>query len=58
MLNTSDGDAISCWKRTSFTGTWTMKLKDKIDRKFMDSFKPELLGQPPQLAHKSQINEL
>ena len=40
LLNTSDGEAISSWKGTSFTSSWIMKQKDRIDRKFMDAFKP------------------
>jgi len=46
LLNTSDGEAISCWKGTSFVGSWIMQQKDRIDQKFMDGFKPHLLGPP------------
>lgn len=38
LLNLGDGTAVGAkWKRT-FEGRWVMRLKDRIDRKFMERF--------------------
>lgn len=47
LLNTCDGEAISSWYQTSAVGRWVMRLKDYIDRKFMDRFNASLLGPSP-----------
>jgi len=49
LLNTCDGEAISCWYKTSFTGSSVMALKDKIDRSFMARFQIATMGPPPSL---------
>jgi selenide,water dikinase len=38
LLNTGDGSAIGEWKGISFSGRWVMKLKDRIDRRFMQMY--------------------
>ncbi|MFN3190169.1 MAG: selenide, water dikinase SelD [Aureliella sp.] len=40
LINTGDGGAIGQWKGISFAGQWVWKLKDKIDRDFMEKFQP------------------
>jgi len=38
LLNLGDGTALGAKKGLSFEGRWVMKLKDRIDRKFMQRF--------------------
>jgi len=38
LLNTGDGRAIGEWKGVSFDGQWCWRLKDYIDRRFMDNY--------------------
>ena len=38
LLNLGDGTALGAKKGLSFHGRWVMKLKDSIDRKFMQRF--------------------
>ena len=38
LLNTGDGRAIGEWKGASFDGRWCWRLKDYIDRRFMDPY--------------------
>ena len=38
LLNLGDGTAVGAKKGLSFHGRWVMKLKDWIDRKFMERF--------------------
>ncbi len=38
LLNLGDGTAIGVKKGFSFEGRWVMRLKDRIDRKFMHGF--------------------
>lgn len=44
LLNIGDGQAIGEWKGFSFQGRWAMKLKDRIDRKFMSMY--QMSGSP------------
>ncbi|MEZ6131716.1 MAG: selenide, water dikinase SelD [Planctomycetaceae bacterium] len=39
LLNTGDGRAIGEWKNFSFGGRWVMKLKHRIDSKFMQMYR-------------------
>ncbi len=41
LLNTGDGRAIGQWKGLSFFGRWAWKLKDSIDSRFMEKFRPQ-----------------
>ncbi len=47
LLNTCDGEAISSWHEKSSVAGWVMRLKDYIDRRFMDRFNAALLGPSP-----------
>jgi len=47
LLNTCDGEAISSWHQKSSVAAWVMRLKDFIDRRFMDRFNAALLGPSP-----------
>lgn len=38
LLNLGDGTAIAEWKGMSFSGRWAMRLKNFIDRRFMDKY--------------------
>ncbi|MEM7483317.1 MAG: selenide, water dikinase SelD [Acidobacteriota bacterium] len=38
LLNLGDGEALGTKGRWSFEGRWVMRLKDWIDRRFMDKF--------------------
>jgi selenide,water dikinase len=38
LLNTGDGRAIGEWQVASFEGRWCWRLKDYIDRRFMDKY--------------------
>ena len=38
LLNTGDGGAIGEWKGASFGGRWCWRLKDYIDRRFIDKY--------------------
>lgn len=38
LLNVADGHALGCKWGITFGGKWVMKLKDRIDRKFMARF--------------------
>ncbi len=40
LINRGDGSAIGQWKGFSFSGRWVMRLKDRIDSKFMEKFRP------------------
>ena len=38
LLNVGNGNAVGCKWGVTFGGKWVMKLKDRIDRKFMASY--------------------
>lgn len=38
LLNTGDGRAIGEYRGFTFEGRWCWRLKDAIDRRFMDQF--------------------
>lgn len=38
LLNTGDGRAIGEWKGVSFEGVWVRRLKDVIDRRFVERY--------------------
>jgi selenide,water dikinase len=38
LLNTGRGRAILSWKQFAFHGHWCFRLKDRIDRRFMDKY--------------------
>jgi selenide,water dikinase len=40
LINQGDGTAIGQWKGFSFSGKWVMRLKDSIDSRFMEMFRP------------------
>ncbi len=48
LLNMGDGTAVGEWKGFSFSGRWVMKLKQRIDQKFMDMYQqlPEMMAMP------------
>lgn len=50
LLATGDRSAIASWKGLSVEGGLIWKLKDWIDRRFMDRFDARLLGPPPGAA--------
>jgi selenide,water dikinase len=39
LLNLGDGTAIGAWRGISFEGRWGMRLKDRIDRRFMERYR-------------------
>jgi len=39
LLNLGDGTAIGAWRGVSFEGRWGMRLKDRIDRRFMERYR-------------------
>ena len=41
LLNLGDGSALGAKKGLSFQGRWVMRLKDWIDRRFMQRFQIE-----------------
>jgi len=47
LIMSGDGEAISSWKGLAWTGSAVWKLKDKIDREFMDLFDTSKLGPAP-----------
>ena len=50
LINRGDGYAIGQWKGFSFSGKWVMRLKDSIDTRFMEMFRPRpmlLEGEEP-----------
>jgi selenide,water dikinase len=38
LINTGDGRAILSYGSIALTGRWVMRLKDRIDRRFMRRF--------------------
>ncbi len=38
LINLGDGRAVGQWKGVSFAGRWAMRLKHRIDLRFMDKF--------------------
>jgi selenide,water dikinase len=45
LLNCGDGKAIGQWKGLSLSGRWVMRLKERIDRKFMRMFLPGAMSE-------------
>ncbi|MEZ6062293.1 MAG: selenide, water dikinase SelD [Planctomycetaceae bacterium] len=41
LINLGDGTAIGQWKGLSFSGGWVWKLKDSIDTRFMEMYRPK-----------------
>ena len=39
LLNLGDGTAIGVERGFSFEGRWVMRLKDRIDRRFMEKYR-------------------
>ena len=39
IINTGDGRAIGEWKGIAFSGRWVMRLKERIDGRFIDQFR-------------------
>ncbi|MBI3466049.1 MAG: selenide, water dikinase SelD [Planctomycetes bacterium] len=49
LLNTGRGRAILSWKGFAFHGAWCFRLKDRIDRRFMDKYqdyRPHAMAPP------------
>ncbi len=40
LINLGNGDAIGQWKGFSFQGQWVMRMKDRIDTRFMEMYQP------------------
>ncbi|KNC50063.1 pyridine nucleotide-disulfide oxidoreductase [Thecamonas trahens ATCC 50062] len=40
LLAMGDGSAVGVWKGMTFAGSWVWRLKNHIDRKFMNKFPP------------------
>lgn len=40
LINQGDGTAIGQWQGLSFSGKWVMRLKDSIDTRFMEMYRP------------------
>ena len=51
LLNMGDGRAVGEWRGISFAGHWVMKLKNYIDRKFMDNYQllPDQMSMPDEM---------
>lgn len=43
LINKGDGSAIGEWKGVAFEGRWAMRLKDRIDTKFMEKYAPQIM---------------
>ena len=39
LLNLGDGTAIGVWRGIGFEGRWVMRLKDRIDRRFVERYR-------------------
>ena len=39
LLNLGDGTAIGAWRGIGFEGRWAMRLKDRIDRRFLERYR-------------------
>ena len=48
LLNMGDGTAVGEWRGFSFGGRWVMKLKQRIDQRFMDKYQrlPDEMAMP------------
>lgn len=48
LLNLGDGRAIGEWRGVSFSGRWVMKLKQRIDQRFMEMYQqlPDRMSMP------------
>lgn len=48
LINTGDGRAIGEYRGFTFEGSWTWRLKNFIDRRFMDKFQAnQVMSSPP-----------
>ena len=39
LLNFGDGTAAGAWRGIGFEGRWAMRLKDRIDRRFVERYR-------------------
>ncbi len=48
LLNMGDGTAIGEWRAISFSGRWVMRLKQRIDQRFMEMYQrlPDMMAMP------------
>ena len=42
LINLGDGRAAGQWRGWNFQGPWVLKLKHRIDERFMAQFRPSL----------------
>jgi selenide,water dikinase len=47
LVATGDGEALASWRGAAVQGRWVWRLKDWIDRRFMERFDVRLMGPPP-----------
>ena len=40
LINTGNGRAVGEWKGLSFEGAWVRRWKDRMDRRFVDQYRP------------------
>ena len=54
LLNLGDGTAIGTWRGIGFEGRWVMRLKDRIDRRFVERYRCDTDpgGEPCSLASR------
>jgi hypothetical protein len=38
-LNFGDGTAAGAWRGIGFEGRWAMRLKDRIDRRYLEEYR-------------------
>ncbi|MFK8114592.1 MAG: selenide, water dikinase SelD [Rubripirellula sp.] len=55
LINLGDGTAVGQWKSMAFSGRLAMRLKERIDGRFMDMFQ---VGQMPSMTDSSMPDEM
>lgn len=45
LINQGDGTAVGQWKGLSFSGDWVMRMKDRIDIRFMEKYRPRPMAE-------------